>query len=451
MPTYEDLNYDNNLNKPDESSSYDDSVYNNETNELETSEPATTSGSSDPLDTTDDTTPITSVSKLTSGVFQAAEFIVEASGRIRSGQTAYDTGIGWWIGDVAGTKKLSIGNSAGNKLTWDGTTLSISGSLVAGDISIGTSPNWFRVDSSGNTWWGAVLFANAPASITPAGLIKMQSGTIGGFVIGSDYIRDAANSMGLASTVTAGNDVRFWAGDTFANRSTAPFQVLENGNVRLRFVSSDNDTGMVNNFTDFTSAVAGGGAITKQYRLSQVTTGFTASSSAKVYTEFTQIGDYWECAGDLEFNINYYITQGWSDVAGGAEEIYVKYGQNNTIDTGAADEKVFGIKLSGDITGITAVGFGRFVGGINTVTLSTTLLNAQKYKISIIKKTGRLYFAITGIGAAGGVDVETVTGDIAYNPSGTVATPYFTHAAKNGLINTAAEGIISQISYLFID
>jgi hypothetical protein len=50
----------------------------------------------------------------------------------RSGQTAYDTGTGFWIGDVAGVPKLSIGNSAGNKVTWDGTDLSIVGNLVLG-------------------------------------------------------------------------------------------------------------------------------------------------------------------------------------------------------------------------------------------------------------------------------------------------------------------------------
>ena len=52
---------------------------------------------------------------------------VSSSGSISGGQTAYDTGTGFWLGDVGGTKKFSIGNSAGNKLTWDGTFLNISG------------------------------------------------------------------------------------------------------------------------------------------------------------------------------------------------------------------------------------------------------------------------------------------------------------------------------------
>lgn len=106
---------------------------------------------------------------------------------IRANQTAYDTGTGFWLGEDSGTPKFSIGNSAGNKLTWDGTTLSITGTLTA------------------------------------------TTGTIGGFSIGTDYIRDAANSFGLASTVSGSDDVRFWAGASFANRATAPFRVTESG------------------------------------------------------------------------------------------------------------------------------------------------------------------------------------------------------------------------------
>jgi hypothetical protein len=66
-------------------------------------------------------------------------------------------------------------------------------------------------------------------SATISGSITATTGSIGGFNIGSGYIRDSANSFGLASTVTGGDDVRFWAGDTFANRASAPFRVTEAG------------------------------------------------------------------------------------------------------------------------------------------------------------------------------------------------------------------------------
>ena len=84
----------------------------------------------------------------------------------------------------------------------------------------------FRVgDPSGSYMhWDA-----SAATLTIVGTITATAGTIGGFNIGADYIRDAANSFGMASTVTGGDDVRFWAGDTFANRATAPFRVTEAG------------------------------------------------------------------------------------------------------------------------------------------------------------------------------------------------------------------------------
>lgn len=75
------------------------------------------------------------------------------------------------------------------------------------------------------------------SDVTVRGNIIANTGFIGGFVSGADYIRDVANSFGLASTVTGGDDVRFWAGDTFANRATAPFRVLESGQVFASNVS----------------------------------------------------------------------------------------------------------------------------------------------------------------------------------------------------------------------
>lgn len=50
-----------------------------------------------------------------------------SGGYIRLGQTAYNTGTGFWLGDVGGTAKFSIGNPSGKYLTWDGTTLNILG------------------------------------------------------------------------------------------------------------------------------------------------------------------------------------------------------------------------------------------------------------------------------------------------------------------------------------
>lgn len=55
--------------------------------------------------------------------------VLATSGLIRSGQTDYNTGTGWWLGNVSGTPKFSIGNPATYYMTWDGTSLTVKGIL----------------------------------------------------------------------------------------------------------------------------------------------------------------------------------------------------------------------------------------------------------------------------------------------------------------------------------
>ena len=96
-----------------------------------------------------------------------------------------------------------------------------------------TSSAGWRIYANGSVEFGSGYFRGdiTGASGTFSGTITATTGSIGGFSIGSDYIKDVADSFGLASTVSGGDDVRFWAGDTFANRATADFRVTEAGAV----------------------------------------------------------------------------------------------------------------------------------------------------------------------------------------------------------------------------
>jgi len=109
------------------------------------------------------------------------------------------------------------------------------------EVNVGDGNTSYHADKSG-IWLGAKRFADATFSVSMLGILMATgaiisgtitaiAGAIGGFVIGTDYIRDAGNNFGMASTVTVGDDVRFWAGDTFANRGVAPFFVTEAGNL----------------------------------------------------------------------------------------------------------------------------------------------------------------------------------------------------------------------------
>lgn len=65
-----------------------------------------------------------------------AQSLTMFSGVIKMGQTNYDTGVGFWMGISAGIPKLSIGNSSGNKLTWDGTSINFTGAITGGSLNI---------------------------------------------------------------------------------------------------------------------------------------------------------------------------------------------------------------------------------------------------------------------------------------------------------------------------
>ncbi|MGP1675936.1 MAG: hypothetical protein ACTS6J_02105 [Burkholderiales bacterium] len=182
----------------------------------------------------------------------------------QGGQTDYDTGVGFFLGRSGGAYKLSIGDPAGAKLTWTaaaglvvvGTVTATAGAIGGWTINSAYLAKDTGVDATSAgmaptdyPFYAGATYANrasAPFRITPAGVltatgatisgaITATTGAIGGFTLGADYIRDAADSFGLASTVTVGSptvdDVRFWAGDTFANRATAPLRMYESGAV----------------------------------------------------------------------------------------------------------------------------------------------------------------------------------------------------------------------------
>lgn len=110
--------------------------------------------------------------------------------------------------------------------------------IGAGNYANDNTP--FYIDTLGRFSLGANLTWDPDTdTLAVTGIITATSGTIGGFDIGADYIRDTANSFGLASTVTGVADVRFWAGDTFANRATAPVRIKENGDAHIKRLLSE--------------------------------------------------------------------------------------------------------------------------------------------------------------------------------------------------------------------
>jgi hypothetical protein len=159
-------------------------------------------------------------------------------------------------------------------------------SVVAGDLRsnnyVANTTGWM-MDYLGN------LYAN---SGTFRGTITATTGAIGGFEIGSDYIRDVANTFGLSSEVTVGDDVRFWAGDTFANRATAPFRVTESGAITASNLTHSGGTvgGVaVANVAYVSTSTADSIPTGFSYSTGGISTGSDGSQSAYVVLTWTAI------------------------------------------------------------------------------------------------------------------------------------------------------------------
>ncbi len=214
------------------------------------------------------------------GTITAGTITLPSGGHVKSGQTAYDTGTGFWLGNDAGTVKFSIGNSAGNKLTWNGTTLGITGTVTASagtiggftlssgaltatnlaisstgqSISLGSLNDIIILDADDATyrvWVGNATAASAPFRVTKAGAltatsatitgsITSTSGTIGGFTLAASTLTATnliLDSSGQRITLGSGNNVvildaddanfRLWIGN--ATNSSAPFRVTPAG------------------------------------------------------------------------------------------------------------------------------------------------------------------------------------------------------------------------------
>ena len=73
------------------------------------------------------------------GVISSGSLVLNPDGYVRAGQTAYNTGTGFYLGNDGGVPKLSIGIANGKGLRWNGSSLVFDGDLMIEGLP--TSPN----------------------------------------------------------------------------------------------------------------------------------------------------------------------------------------------------------------------------------------------------------------------------------------------------------------------
>ena len=154
------------------------------------------------------------VTKIDGGDVYAGSSIVigtgAGAGLLRIGQTAYDTGTGFWVGDDSGTYKLSIGNSAGNKLIWNGSALSITGSIsstsTVGGLLASTINGWKHTSDVTKIDGGDIYTDTVTATqinVTNLAAINADLGSITAGTVTGATIQTAASGSRTVLTPTA--------------------------------------------------------------------------------------------------------------------------------------------------------------------------------------------------------------------------------------------------------
>jgi hypothetical protein len=134
--------------------------------------------------------------------------------------------------------------------------------LASKDNDVGMSTEDTAADDI-RFWAGDVITGSPKFTVTKSGIltavdgnfegtITADSGTIGGWVIAADSLKDAAGTVGMSSAVTGGDDIRFFAGNS--TPSSAPFRVTEAGALTA---SSGTIGGFTITSTDLTATTGG--------------------------------------------------------------------------------------------------------------------------------------------------------------------------------------------------
>ena len=232
------------------------------------------------------------------------------------------------------------------------------------------------------------------------GTIVSSAGKIGGFSIGTDYLKDSADSFGLASTVTSGTDIRFWAGDTFANRDIAPFRIDESGNAVVRSLRR-NDFHWFTIFESidgYTQSTAGTGTISTVAGGVRSTTG-TVSGNTNHLSKFVLTGSSnsftWDKKRSLTFTI--YLGSATSD------SIFIGCGNMDPLTT----NRCLGFSIIDGVV-FSYVADGTDIASIN---LGVTLSALTLYKLNVVFTPGVGYVYLVN-------DVIKLS-DSSFMPSGT--------------------------------
>jgi hypothetical protein len=198
--------------------------------------------------------------KITTGTLDSASTITVGS---TSGKHVKLSGTGdplliYGTGGVAG----------GAILSFNGTKLSIVGDgTFSGSLEIGSSNAIFKADPSTGIWLGNATYASAPFSVSTNGVIKANSGTIGGWTLGSTFLQGTNFEINSSSSTifvgpTSGQHIRISASGGIATYNggtqTSGFNLSTSGSLSLSG-SVTATSGSIGGWTIGSTTLTGGG------------------------------------------------------------------------------------------------------------------------------------------------------------------------------------------------
>jgi len=124
---------------------------------------------------------------------------------VKSGQTDYNTGTGFWLGSDSGTPKFSIGSSGGNALTWDGTNLAVNGGIIT-NVGGGTElsiQGWSHNMRFSSTDHNTVAWSGGSVRLLDGTSYTISSGNTGNISAPTYILLDIAVSTTALTTTTS--------------------------------------------------------------------------------------------------------------------------------------------------------------------------------------------------------------------------------------------------------
>lgn len=198
--------------------------------------------------------------KIATGTLDSASTITVGS---TSGKHVKISGTGdplliYGTGGVAGGAILSF-NGAKLSIVGDGT--------FSGDLSIGSSNAIFKAEPATGIWLGNASYASAPFSVSVNGVIKANSGTIGGWTLGSTFLQGSNFEINSSSSTifvgpTSGQHIRISSSGGIATYNggtqTSAFNLSTSGSLSLSG-SVSASSGSIGGWTIGSTTLTGGG------------------------------------------------------------------------------------------------------------------------------------------------------------------------------------------------